>query len=102
MGYEWARLIWWLSQGQNAAAIQTVIAGVDLVSTLVLLLVTMRYVTLTKTLAVVAKEQLQTIFQPSLRIRATKLEYYSDVNIEIENLTVYPVYLERVNVLINF
>jgi hypothetical protein len=57
MAYEWGRFMWWLGQGQNAAATQAVAAIATVALTVVLVCVTAKYVVLTNSLAQIAQDQ---------------------------------------------
>jgi hypothetical protein len=63
---QWYRLVWWLGQGQNAAAVQALASVAMLLLTVALALITWRYVRLTKTAVDVARAQFQAELEPKL------------------------------------
>jgi hypothetical protein len=95
MYHQWERFIYWLGQGQNAAAVQGIVGLISSFLTMGLFVVTYRYVKLTNVLAKTAQGQLRAMFQPSLRLRAKRGECYPYVYISIQNETNIPVYLEK-------
>lgn len=68
MTHQWGRLIYWLSEGQNAAAVQALSAIVVAILTAALIWVTSRYVHLTKAIAETTRQQLAASVQPVLAL----------------------------------
>lgn len=66
MAYEWGRVLFWLSQRQNAAAIQVFFAAITGASTVALLFVTWKYVRLTNKLMLFAGRSLEASVIPNL------------------------------------
>jgi hypothetical protein len=70
MSYQWGRLIWWLAQGQNAAAVQALTAVVVTILTGVLIWITWKYAGLTQE---VMRLQIAAAFQPDVNLIFTGL-----------------------------
>jgi len=68
MAYEWGRFMWWLGQGQNAAAVQAITAIVVMVLTVVLIGITWRYARLTRKFT---ELQLAASFEPNIVLAFT-------------------------------
>ncbi len=70
MGLVWGRFVWWLAHDSNAAATltQAVSAAITAAVTVVLCLLTYRYMLLTKQLAETASEQFRTSLRPLINI----------------------------------
>ena len=58
--------MWWLGQGQNAAAVQALVAAFTGLLTTILLLVTWKYVRLTSRLASITAKNLEVAVLPNL------------------------------------
>jgi hypothetical protein len=69
MASEWKRLLSWLDQGQNAAAIQAICAVAVAFFTVILIGLTAWYAILTRVMARTLVTQLRAAFQPNLEIK---------------------------------
>lgn len=69
---QWGRLIWWLAQGQNAAAIQALSAAATLALTIVIACITFKYVKLTSGSVELARAQFRADLQPKLTFSITR------------------------------
>jgi hypothetical protein len=67
MLYQWGRLLWWLNQ--NASAIEALSAIVTSFATVVLVLITRRYSSITERLAYIAGREVRSQAQPSMDVR---------------------------------
>jgi hypothetical protein len=64
MEYQWVRFIWWL--GHNSAAVQALAAVATVVLTGVLIIVTMRYVSLTQKMLEAGEASIRAGFLPDI------------------------------------
>jgi hypothetical protein len=64
MGYHWARFIWWV--GQNSAAVQALAAVAAVAVTAILVLVTVRYVSLTQRILEAGEASMRAGFLPDI------------------------------------
>ena len=96
MAYEWGRFTWWLTLGQNAAAVQAVVALVTGILTAVLLIVTWKYVRLTGRLASMTAQNLEVSVLPNLSFTIDDADKPHQVLIGVHNGGTQPVYLLNV------
>jgi hypothetical protein len=68
MAHQWGRLIWWLAQRQNAAAVQAIVACVGVPVAILVLVATMRYVVATNRLLKVADRQMRAAVLPQVSV----------------------------------
>lgn len=93
---QWGRFMWWLAQGQNAAAVQALVAIFTGLLTIVLVVVTWLYVRLTSHLTRLAGRQLEASLQPSLVFDIAPDMAPGSLYISISNKGAHPVYLLKV------
>ena len=94
---QFGRFLYWLNQGQNAAAVQAVAALATTFLTIVLLWATIRYVRLTNSLAIATRAQLEAGLRPNLRFDVTRT-LDMETGIKISNVGQIPVRLASVAV----
>ena len=68
MEYEWGRFVYWLSQGQNAAAVQAIAALGGLTASVLLTAITAWYAWLTKHILVASTLQALDEMRPELNL----------------------------------
>jgi hypothetical protein len=89
---QFGRFLYWLNQGQNAAAVQAVAALATTFLTVVLLWATIRYVRLTNLLAIATRAQLEAGLRPNLRFDVTRT-LDAETGVKISNVGQIPVRL---------
>jgi hypothetical protein len=94
---QFGRFLYWLNQGQNAAAVQAVAALATTFLTIVLLWATIRYVRLTSSLALATRAQLEAGLRPNLHFDLTRT-LDMETGIQISNVGQVPVRLLSVAV----
>jgi hypothetical protein len=97
MAHQFERFVYWLNQGQNAAAVQAIAALATTFLTIVLLWATIRYVRLTSSLTRATHAQLEAALRPNLRFDLTRT-LDAETGIKITNVGQIPVRLESVGV----
>jgi len=88
--------MWWLGQGQNAAAVQALVAAFTGLLTTILLVVTWKYVRLTSRLASITAKNLEVAVLPNLIFSIEGTDKPQEVVISIRNAGTQPVYLLQV------